>query len=408
MILLRRRAGGLTPGPPPTLRARRRERKTAIGQAVAQALTAVFGSVPAALLVFILVVMALTAVPAIVFSGTGFFGTYFSPGNYYLAPTIHNGIAAPHGAAYGFLPEMLGTLVTSAIAIGLAVPIAVGAVLMLTEWVPRWAQGGVGLLLELLAGVPSVVFGLWGVLTFGPFMLSTVSPALTSIVGGFPWFFPWLPQGMAWALLGTTAAALIVIQVSTRGPRRRSLRRLAILLVFICLWGAVAPWFTGSVNTAGGVLTASLVLALMVVPIIAATTRELVRRVPVLAKEGSLALGMTTHETARVVTLPYISTGVTATAFLGWGRAIGETIAMFFIIGNIFTGIPLNIYHSGATLSSLIAGTLDAVLQAKTDVSALFAAGLFLLVISLLSNFGGRLIIRRVAGGQALPVGRGV
>lgn len=408
MILLRRRAGGHAPGPAPAPKAARRERDTTIADAVTRSLTAVFGSVPAALLVFILVIMVLTAIPAILFAGTGFFGTYFSPGNYYLAPTVHNGVSGPHGAVFGFLPEMLGTLVTSAIALGLAVPISVGAVLMLTEWVPRWAQGGVGLLLELLAGVPSVVFGLWGVLTFGPFMLSTVSPALTSIIGGFPWLFPWLPQGVAWALLGVAIVAFISIRASVHGRLRRPLRGLAIVLLSIFLWGAVAPWFTGEVNTAGGVLTASLVLALMVVPIIAATTRELVRHVPVLAKEGSLALGMTKHETARVVTIPYISTGVLATSLLGWGRAIGETIAMFFIIGNIFTGIPANIYHSGATLSSLIAGTLDGVLQAKTDVSALFTAGLFLLVISLLSNFGGRLIIRRVAGDRALPVGRGV
>ena len=408
MILLRRRTGGEAPGPAPNSRAEERGHDASVGETVAQVVTGGFGSVPIALLVFILVIMAVTAVPAILFSGTGFFGTYFSPGNYYLAPTVHHGIAAPHAAAYGFLPEMLGTLVTSALALGLAVPIAVGAVLVLTEWVPRWAQGSVGLLLELLAGVPSVVFGLWGVLTFGPFMLSTVSPALTGIVGGFPWLFPWLPQGMAWALLGVAIAAFVVIRASVHGHQRRGLLRKSAIVVFISLWGAAAPWFTGEVNTAGGVLNASLVLALMVVPIIAATTRELVRRVPVLAKEGSLALGMTRHETARVVTLPYISTGVLATSLLGWGRAIGETIAMFFIIGNIFTGIPVNIYHSGATLSSLIAGTLDGVLQAKTDVSALFAAGLFLLVISLLSNFGGRLIIRRVAGDQALPVGRGV
>jgi phosphate transport system permease protein len=408
VILLRRRTGGAPPGPAPTPRAARRQRDTSWLEALTQGLTAVFGSIPTVLLVFIVVVMAVTAVPAILFSGTGLFGTYFSPGNYYLAPTVHNGIAGPHGAAFGLLPEMLGTLVTSALALGLAVPIAVGAVLMLTEWVPRWAQGGVGLLLELLAGVPSVVFGLWGVITFGPFMLSTVSPALTGIVGGFPWLFPWLPQGMAWGLFGLAIVAFIMVRAVAHGRQRRRLGRLTLILLFVSLWGAAAPWFTGAVNTAGGVLTASLVLALMVVPIIAATTREMVRRVPVLAKEGSLALGMTRHETARVVTLPYISTGVLATSLLGWGRAIGETIAMFFIIGNIFTGIPVNIYHSGATLSSLIAGTLDGVLQAKVDVSALFAAGLFLLVISLLSNFGGRLIIRRVAGDQALPVGRGV
>lgn len=408
MIIARRRAGGVPPGPAPAPSAARRERDTTIGDMVTRSLTAVFGSVPTALLVFILVIMVVTAVPAILFTGTGFFGTYFSPGNYYLAPTVVNGVSGPHGAVFGFLPEMLGTLVTSAIALGLAVPISVGGVLMLTEWVPRWAQGGVGLLLELLAGVPSVVFGLWGVLTFGPFMLSTVSPALTSIIGGFPWLFPWLPQGVAWTVLGVAIVAFVSIRASVQGRLRRPLRSLVVILLGLCLWGAVAPWFTGEVNTAGGVLTASLVLALMVVPIIAATTRELVRHVPVLAKEGSLALGMTKHETARVVTIPYIATGVLATSLLGWGRAIGETIAMFFIIGNIFTGIPQNIYHSGATLSSLIAATLDGVLQAKTDVSALFAAGLFLLVISLLSNLGGRLIIRRVAGDRALPVGRGV
>ena len=174
--------------------------------------------------------------PSIIFSGLSFFtGSVFSFGNLYATTTVtHNGVAAPPHAVYGVLPLIVGTLSTSIIALVLAVPISVGGVLMLSEIIPRKISDSLGVFLELLAGIPSVVFGLWGVAVFGPFLAAHIFPPLSAL-------------------------------------------------------GHVIPFFKGPVGQGQGLLTASLVLAVMIIPIVASTTRELVRRVPILAKEGALA-----------------------------------------------------------------------------------------------------------------------
>ena len=146
----------------------------------------------------------------------------------------------------------------------------------------------------------------------------------------------------------------------------------------------------------------------MIIPIIASTTRQLVKRVPVLASEGALALGMTRYEMVRVVTIPYVRTGIIASALLGWGRALGETIAVLLIIG-MANNPPVNIYGTTSTLASVIADELDSALSDATGmaVRAIAELGLLLLVISLLTNLAGRLVVRRVST-EALPVGRGI
>lgn len=316
---------------------------------------AVAAAVPGGLLAFLLVILVVTAIPAIIFSGFDFFTkTTFSLGNLYATNTVtHNGIAAPPGASYGGLAFIVGTLATSLIALALAVPISVGGVLMLTEWFPRRLQNGLSVFLELLAGIPSVVFGLWGVSLFGPWVAEHVYPLLAKV-------------------------------------------------------GAVVPWLKGPVGTGEGLLTASLVLTVMIIPIIASTTRELLRRVPVLAREGALALGMTRHETVKVVTLPYIRTGIVAAALLGWARALGETIAVLLIIGNANV-LPHTIFSQTGTIAATIATVLDSALTDATGmgVHALAELGLFLLIVSVLTNLAGRLVVRRVTGG-VLPVGRGI
>lgn len=327
------------------------------GDRVLRAVSAVAGLLPGGIVGFFAVVMILTAIPAIAFSGFNFFtGTTFSLGNAYAPTTItHNGVTALHGAAFGALTFILGTLATSIFALVLAIPVSVGGVLMLTEWVPRRLQNWLSVFLELLAGIPSVVFGLWGLVVFGPIMAQHVYPALSSTIG------------------------------------------------------RVIPWFRGPVGAGQGLLTASLVLGVMIIPIIASTTRELVRGVPVLAKEGALALGMTRYETTRVVTLPYVRTGILAAALLGWGRALGETIAVLIVSGNALNILPHTIYSPTSTIASTIAALLDSALGDFTGagIHALALLGLLLLGISLLTNFAGRLVIKRVATG-ALPVGRGI
>ena len=354
MILVRRRAGGVPAGPARV--ARRASADLSAGDRVFRWLAGVAATVPLAGLGLIVAIMVVWAIPAIIYSGTTFFtSTKFFIGNLYSTSlTVHNGIAAPHGAVYGALTFIIGTLATSLIALVLAVPISVGGVLMLSEWIPRRLEGPLSTFFELLAGIPSVVFGFWGLTVLGPILAQHVYPALSRV-------------------------------------------------------GAVIPFFKGPWAFNGqGLLTASLVLTLMIIPIIASTTRELVRRVPVLAREGALALGMSRYEMVRVVTIPYVRTGIIASALLGWGRALGETIAVLLIIGMAFNP-PANLYGTTATLASVIANQLDEALSDFTGmaVRAIAELGLLLLIISLLTNLAGRLVVRRVSG-EALPVGRGI
>jgi phosphate transport system permease protein len=310
---------------------------------------------PLALLLVLTWVMLSDAYPAILYSGVSFFTSkIFTFGNLYsTAPTVHNGISAPHNAQYGAATLIVGTLLTSVIALALAVPVSVGGVLMLTERVPRALQFYLSIFLELLAGIPSVVYGLWAIIIFGPLMAQHVYPLLSAALG-------WIPA------------------------------------------------FRGPVGSGQGLLTAGLVLAVMVIPVIAATTRDLLRTVPVLHKEGALALGMTRFETARVVTIPFVRNGIAAAALLGWARALGETMAVLMISGNALNIYPYNIYAPVSTIAATIAATLDGALTDATGmaVRALAEAALVLLLITLATNLLARMIIRRTSG-AALPVGRG-
>jgi phosphate transport system permease protein len=311
--------------------------------------------VPVLLLAAIVVTMIVSARGAIVYSGIRLFtGTVFTFGNLYGgSPSVHNGVSAPHNAQYGAAPLIAGTMLTSIIALVIAVPVSVGGVLALTERVPRRLQNGVSVFLELLAGIPSVVYGIWGLLVFGPLVAHHVYPVIAAGLG----FVPWL-----------------------RGP----------------------------VGGGQGLLTAGVVLAAMVIPIIAATTRDLLRTVPTLHKEGALALGMTPYEVFRVVTLPFVRSGVVAATLLGWARALGETMAVLLISGNALNQFPHNVYSPVGTIAATIAATLDGALTDGTGmgVSALGALGLVLLAITLATNWAGRMIVRRTSG-AALPVGRG-
>lgn len=315
----------------------------------------VLAVLPAAALAFVTYEIIKTAYPAIVFNGWQFFTTKtFTLGNLYGgSQEVRHGYVAPHGASYGVLPLLFGTVVSSLIALIVAVPAAVGAALVLAEKVPGRLQGVLGGVLDLLAGIPSVIFGLWGIYTFGPFFSRTV--------------YRWL-------------AALHI------------------------------PYFDGPTGAGQGLLTGSVVLAVMIVPIITAITRELIRSVPAINKEGALALGLTDSETVWTVTLPFIRKGIVAAAILGLARALGETIAILIISGNALNQYPHSIFDPFSTMASTIAAILDGALTDSTGmaVHSLAEVGLVLLVVTLLANLGGRFLTRRVGGGISLPVGRGV
>lgn len=358
MIRIGRGAGGnagpAVPAPP---RRRLADRDLTARDRVARSVLFAAALVPGAMLLFLAAEMIDQAIPALIYSGWHFFtGHIFTFGNLYApSESHHNGVTAPFHAQYGALPFIFGTLASSLLALLVAVPVAVGAMLALTERVPWRLQSGLSVFVEVLAGIPSVAYGFWGVLFFGPFLAHSVYPWVSSVFG-------------------------------------------------------VIPFLRGPVGAGEGLLTASLVLAVMIVPIIAATTRELIRTVPILAKEGALALGMTRYETVKIVTLPYVRRGILAASVLGWARAIGETMAVLMISGDLLNRLPSNIYGPFSTIAATIVNMLDSALTDATGmgVHALAALGCVLLLISIATNLLGRLIIRRATGGLVLPIGRGI
>jgi phosphate transport system permease protein len=313
---------------------------------------------PVVALVFVLLVLAIEALPAISYNGLHFLvGSGWNAGNSYANPVTTGGVTHPVNASYGAVPLIVGTLATSAIALIIAVPVSVGAALVIVERLPRWLSSLVGLFLELLAGIPSVIIGLWGALTFGPWIARHVSPWIAHHAPDVP----------------------------------------------------VLSYLRGSPGAGQGLLTSGLVLAIMVIPIVAATTRDLIRQVPILPREGAIALGMSDAECARRVTLPWVGTGIIGAVVLGLGRALGETMAVAMVCGVALASVPGNLYDTMTTISATIVTQLDSAFTDGTgfEVRALAEAGLVLMVITLAVNIAARMLVRRVSG-TALPVGRGL
>lgn len=314
--------------------------------------------VPLLALAFVLATLLLEALPAIRVNGLHFFtATDWNPGNTYGDAVVTRGVRHPVGAYYGALPLIVGTLATSAIALIIGVPVSIGAALAIVERLPKRLASAVGMVLELLAGIPSVIVGLWGAMTFGPFIAHTVAPVIARNAPDVP----------------------------------------------------VLDYFRGNTGNGEGLLVSGLVLAVMVIPIIASTTRDLIRQVPVLPREGAVALGMTDWECARRVTLPWVSSGIVGAVVLGLGRALGETMAVAMVSGAVLGAMPTNIYSTMTTIAATVVSQLDSAMTDFTDfaVKTLAEVSLVLMLITLLTNVAARAMVRRVSG-TALPVGRGV
>ncbi|MHB8340587.1 MAG: phosphate ABC transporter permease subunit PstC [Mycobacteriales bacterium] len=315
-------------------------------------------TIPFAALLFVLVTLVLEALPAARVNGTHFFtASGWRPGNFYANAVTTHGVSHPLGASYGALPLIVGTLQASVIALLIGVPVAVGAALAITERLPRRIAWTVGFFLELLAGIPSVIIGLWGALTFGPIIARDVAPILARHAPNVP----------------------------------------------------VLDYFRGNTGHGEGLLTSGLILSIMIIPIVAATTRDLLRQVPILPREGAEALGLSDWEVTRHVTLPWIGPGIIGAVVLGLGRALGETMAVAMVSGAALGANAHNLYDTMTTIAATIVSQLDSALTDATNfaVSTLAEAGLVLMLITLLVNVAARLLVRRVAG-TALPVGRGI
>jgi phosphate transport system permease protein len=314
--------------------------------------------IPLLALVFVLATLVVEAAGAIWVNGLHFFtGTEWNPGNTYGNTVLTHGVPHPVGASYGALPLIVGTLASSAIALIVAVPVSIAAALAIAERLPRRLASAVGMVLELLAGIPSVVVGLWGAMTFGPFIAHHIAPMIARNAPDVP----------------------------------------------------VLNYFRGNTGNGEGMLVSGLVLAVMIIPIIASTTRDLIRQVPSLPREGATALGMSDWECARRVTLPWVSSGIVGAVVLGLGRALGETMAVAMVSGAELGAMPTNIYSTMTTIAATVVSQLDSALTDSTNfaVKTLAEVSLVLMVITLLTNVAARALVRRTSG-TALPVGRGV
>jgi phosphate transport system permease protein len=247
----------------------------------------------------------------------------------------------PVGNVFGILPMLYGSLVTSAIALVIGVPISLGVAIFLSELAPHRVRSPFSFVVEMLAAVPSVVYGLWGLFVLAPILRDDVYPIFRTYAGFLPIF-----QSTSTQLPGVS------------------------------------------------IMTAGVILAIMIIPIVSSISRDALLAVPDSQREAAYALGATKSEAIRISVLSYARSGIFASIFLGLGRAFGETIAVTMVIGNtpLITG---SFFSPGYTLASLIANEFT---EATTPVyiSALVEAGLVLLTVVFLTNIAARVLISRL------------
>lgn len=286
--------------------------------------TLAFAALVLLVLVGIIVSLAMGAAPAFREFGAGF---------------ITTNEWDPINDKFGALIAITGTLVTSLIALAVAFPISFGIALFLTEICPAWLRRPLGTAVELLAGIPSIIYGMWGLFVFAPIFGDHVQPLLKKTLGVLP---------------------------------------------------VIGPLFQGP--TMGlGILTAGLILAVMIIPFISSVMRDVFEIVPAVLKESAYGLGCTRWEVVRKVVLPYTRTGVVGGVMLGLGRALGETMAVTFVIGNA-NELSWSLFAAGNSISSTLANEF-AEASSPLHVSSLMALGLILFAITFLVLSAAKLML---------------
>jgi phosphate transport system permease protein len=246
---------------------------------------------------------------------------------------------------YGALPAITGTIVTSVVALLIAWPIGFGVSFFLTEVCPRPLRQPLGIAIELLAAIPSIVYGMWGFFVLAPFMSEYIQPWLTETFAFLP------PIGDAF------------------------------------FWFSAPP-------IGLGLLTASFVLAIMILPFIAASTRDVMLTTPRLLKDGAYALGATKWEAQTSVVIPAVRGSLLGAVFLGLGRALGETMAVVFVIGNA-TRMPDSLYAPSASIASVVANNFPEAEPGTIELATLLALGFILFVVSFGVLAVARLLLRQ-------------
>lgn len=243
---------------------------------------------------------------------------------------------------FGALAPIYGTIITSAIAILIAVPIGIGIAVFLTELCPRPLRRPIGIAVELLAGIPSIIYGIWGLFVFAPFLQTTVQPFVIDLFKGIP--------GLSSLFAGPPYGI--------------------------------------------GMLTSALILAIMVLPFITSITKDVFDTVPSVLKESAYGIGCTTWEVTRRVVIPYTRVGIMGGVMLGLGRALGETMAVTFVIGNAHR-ISASLFAPGTTISATIANEFTEA-DGELYTSSLVALGLILFVITLVILAIARYMLMRI------------
>jgi phosphate transport system permease protein len=263
----------------------------------------------------------------------------------------------PTNNQYGALVPVMGTVTTALIALIFAVPVSFGIALFLTEIAPNWLRGPVSSAIELLAGIPSIIYGMWGLFIFAPFVATYIKPWLMNNLSADP------PDGkVSWLV-----------------------QHVPFIAKF---FSSEYPFF------GAGVLTAGLVLAVMIIPFISSVMREVFQTVPTRLKESAYALGSSTWEVVWDIVVPYTRTAVIGGIFLGLGRALGETMAVAFVLGNTFKFTP-SILETGSSIASTIANQFG---EAEgLQKSALMAIAFLLFVVTFIVLMIARLMLRRLA-----------
>ena len=287
----------------------------------------------------------------------------------------------PPMESFGSLPFIYGTLVTSLIAIIIAAPISIGVALFLTELAPRWLSKLVGFLVEMLAAIPSVVYGLWGIFVLAPFMQATLQPMIANSLG------PETVFAQALGPLLTIVSYPFVLIANGLGFSHTTLESLSEHMNF------VASHLFGGPQFGVGMLTAGIVLAIMITPTISAISREVFVTVNISVKEAALALGATRWEMMKMAVIKTSRSGLVGAVILGLGRALGETMAVTMVIGNR-NDITASLMAPGQTMASVIANEYGE--ASGLHMAALAGVGLSLFAVSLVINSAARLIIWRV------------
>jgi phosphate transport system permease protein len=275
----------------------------------------------------IIIALFLGSLPALHAFGVGF---------------LYQEVWNPVTEQFGALAPIYGTIVTSLIAMAIAVPIGLMIAVFLTELCPQWLRRPIGIAIELLAGIPSIIYGIWGLFVFAPFLQQTLQPFLIGAFGNIP-----------------------VLSTLFEGP----------------------PYGIG-------MLTAGLILAVMVLPFVTSISRDVFEAVPPVLKEAAYGVGCTTWEVVRYVVLPYARVGVIGGVMLGLGRALGETMAVTFVIGNAHK-VSSSLLAPGTTISATIANEFT---EAVGDLytSSLILLGLILFVITFIVLSAARFMLMRI------------